>query len=204
MGSGRIYPVSDEQISVEGFPIPAHWPRIGAMDFGYSTFAGFVKLAWDREADCVYVTAAHKVKEETPAQHAATLRAWGKNLVWAFPHDGLANERGSGTTLASQYEDHGLDMLHERAQFEDGGAGVEPGIQRILERFSQGRLKIFSHLKPLFDEIHVYHRKDNKIVKREDHLLDALPYGIMMLRYATTPGQGKFGAGALKRGIRVV
>src|SRR5688500_2190735 len=47
------------------------------MDFGYSTFFAATKIAWDRESDTLYVTACHRVKEETPTQHAATLCACG-------------------------------------------------------------------------------------------------------------------------------
>lgn len=204
MGSGRIFGISDESITVDAFPIPAHWPVIGGLDFGFSTFFAAVKLAWDRESDILYLTACHKVKEETPALHAATLRAWGKGLNFSWPHDGLQAERGSGLTLAEQYRTHGLEMLAERAQFEDGGASVEAGIQILLERMTQGRFKVFGHLKEFFDEIHTYHRKEGRIVKREDHILDAVRYATMMLRYATPAGNGRFGSGPIRRGIRVI
>ena len=35
MGSGRIFPVSEETITCEPFEIPDHFPRIGGMDFGW-------------------------------------------------------------------------------------------------------------------------------------------------------------------------
>ena len=35
LGSGLIYPVPDELITCEPFPIPKHWPRLAAMDFGW-------------------------------------------------------------------------------------------------------------------------------------------------------------------------
>jgi hypothetical protein len=34
LGSGRIFPVTEESLTVEAFPIPRHWALIGGMDFG--------------------------------------------------------------------------------------------------------------------------------------------------------------------------
>ena len=55
---------------------------LGAMDFGWDhPFAG-VKLAWDRDADCVYVTNAYRESKVIPAVHAAALMPWGEWLPW--------------------------------------------------------------------------------------------------------------------------
>ena len=34
LGSGRIFPVTEERITCEPRDFPDYWPRIGAMDFG--------------------------------------------------------------------------------------------------------------------------------------------------------------------------
>src|SRR5436190_501254 len=34
-GSGLVYPVADEALAVEPFAIPAHWPRLNGLDFGW-------------------------------------------------------------------------------------------------------------------------------------------------------------------------
>lgn len=184
LGSGRIFPVADEDIKVEPFAIPAHWVQIGGMDFGYDHPFGAVKLAWDRDADVLYVTAAYRKREATPVIHAAALRPWGDWLPWAWPHDGLQHDKGSGEELAQQYRDQQLTMLDERATFENGGNGVEAGVIDMLDRMLTGRLKVFSHLTDWFDECRLYHRKDGKIVKLNDDLLSATRYGLMMLRFA--------------------
>ena len=188
LGSGRVFPVAEETITVEAFSIPPHWLRIGAMDFGWDHPFAAVELAWDRDADVIYVTKAYRQKEATPVIHAAALKPWG-DLPWAWPHDGLQHDKGSGEQLASQYRTQGLDMLPERATFEDGTNGVEAGIMEMLDRMQSGRWKVFSHLVDWFEEFRLYHRKDGLIVKLQDDLMSASRYGLMMKRFGKASTQ---------------
>ena len=183
MGSGRIYPLADELITVDPFAIPTHWAQIAALDFGWDHPTAAVNLAWDRDSDTVYVTKAYRRREATPIEHCITLKGWNAP-VWAWPHDGLQHDKQSGKELRHAYEEHGLNMLGKQAQFPDGGNGVEAGVLQILERMQSGRLKVFSHLTEWFDEFRLYHRKDGLIVKLRDDLMAATRYGIMCLRFA--------------------
>lgn len=184
LGSGRVFPVLEESITVEPFAIPAHWPQIGGVDFGWDHPFGAVKLAWDRDADVIYVTSTYREREKTPVTHAAALRPWGLWLPWAWPHDGLQHDKGSGEQLAKQYGEQQLNMLPERATFEDGTNGVEAGVLDMLDRMQTGRLKVFAHLADWFDEFRMYHREKGLIVKLNDDLLSATRYAIMMKRFA--------------------
>lgn len=184
LGSGRVFPIAEEAIKVEPFAIPASWVLIGGMDFGWDHPFAAAKLAWDRDSDIIYVTACYREKEATPVIHAASLKPWGENLPWAWPHDGLQHDKGSGEQLAAQYKKNGLKTLPERATFEDGTNGVEAGLLEMLERMQTGRFKVFSHLNDWFEEFRMYHRKDGKVVKLMDDLLSATRYAIMMRRYA--------------------
>lgn len=184
LGSGRIFPVSQESIECTPFDIPDHWAFIGGLDFGWEHPTAGVEIAHDRDADCVYVTKAYKAKEATPVIHAAALKPWGSELQFAWPQDGYQHDKGSGKELRRQYEDQGLNMLPEHATFEDGGNGVEAGLMDMLDRMQTGRLKVFSHLIEWFSEFLLYHRKDGKVVKEFDDLMSATRYAIMMLREA--------------------
>jgi phage terminase large subunit-like protein len=188
LGSGRIFPVPEATVAVEPFEIPRHWPRIGGIDFGWDHPTAAVLLAWDREADCFYVTQTYRMKEATPVIHAAALRPWGAWLPWAWPADGLQHDKGSGEPLAEQYRQQGLNLLSEHATFADGSVGVEAGIFEMLSRMQTGRWKVFRHLKEWFDEFRLYHRKDGRIVKLGDDLLSASRYAMMMRRFAETDG----------------
>lgn len=184
LGSGRVFTVSEELIRCDAFDVPAHWAQLGAMDFGIDHPFAAVSLAWDRDADAVFVTRAYRVTDATPIIHAAALKPWGTWLQWAWPHDGLIRDKGSGDALAAQYRAQGLAMLAEHATHADGGTGVEAGVMAMLDRMQTGRLKVFAHLADWFGEFRLYHRKDGLIVKQRDDLMSATRYGVMMLRHA--------------------
>ncbi len=191
LGSGRIFPVAEETIRVKAFRIPDWWACIGGLDFGWDHPTAAVKLAWDRDADCLYVTNTYRVAEATPVVHAAALKAWGPWLPWAWPHDGN-NDTAAGENLATQYGKQGLKMLPARATFEDGSNSVEAGLMMLLDRMLTGRFKVFDHLEDWFEELRLYHRKDGKVVKALDDLMSATRYGAMMLRFAKPPpGEGQ-------------
>lgn len=185
LGSGAIFPIADSDISCERFEIPNWFRVIGGLDFGWDHPNAAVKLAYNPDEDIIYVTDAYKQREVTPVLFSARLKPWGKTLPWAWPHDGLQHDKGSGVQLAEQYRTCGLNMLDEKATFEDtGGFGVEAGISEMLERMQTGRWKVFDHLTEWFEEKRLYHRKDGKIVKEFDDLLSGSRVAMMMLRYA--------------------
>ena len=186
LGSGRVFPLTEEAVRVVPFVVPAHWAAIAAMDFGWDHPFAAVKLAWDRDTDTVFLTVAFRVRQQTPAQHAATLRAWGRDLKWVWPHDGLQHDKGSGAALANQYRAQGLKMMRAHATHSDGGYGLEAGIMAMLDRLATGRLRVFAHLDEWFEEFRLYHRKNGEIVKERDDLLSATRIGLMMLRHAAS------------------
>lgn len=184
LGSGRIFPVTEESITVAPFEIPTHWHRIGGMDFGWDHPFAAVELAWDADQDIVYVIKAHRLREATPVVHAGAIRSWGP-LPWAWPRDGRRETlEGAGVALAEQYRAQQLNMLDVHAQFADGSVSVEAGLMDMLTRMETGKLKVFSTLLDWFEEFRLYHRKDGKVVKLGDDLLSATRYGMMMLRFA--------------------
>jgi phage terminase large subunit-like protein len=192
LGSGRIFPITEESIAIDAIPVATHWPAIGGLDFGWDHPTAAVKLAWDRDADVVYVTATYRVREATPLIHAGALKPWGLNLQWAWPHDGLAHDKTSGEQLAEAYRKHGLKLLPDKAEFDDGSSGVEAGLFAMLERMQTGRLKVFKHLADWFEEFRLYHREDGRVVKLRDDLISATRYALMCLRFAKPIGKDSF------------
>lgn len=186
LGSGRIFPVTEESITVEAFPIPRHWALIGGMDFGWDHPTAAVVLAWDRDADVIYVAAAYKRAKATPLEHAVALKPWG-GFPWAWPHDGLHSMKDGGKSFRDQYTEAGLKMLDVHATHPDGGYGVEAGISEMLNRMQTGRFKVFAHLVDWWAEFRLYHRRDGKIFKEREDLMDATRTGLMMKRFAESP-----------------
>jgi phage terminase large subunit-like protein len=186
LGSGRIFPVTEESIVCEPFEIPKTWAQIGGMDFGWDHPFGAVKCAWDRDSDTFYVTACYRQREATPIIHAAALRPWGDWLPWAWPHDGLQHSKDSGEQLSVQYKAQKLKMLDERATFNDETSGVEAGLSDMLQRMETGRWKVFTGCREWLEEFRLYHRKDGKVVKERDDVICASRYALMMKRFAKT------------------
>jgi hypothetical protein len=186
MGSGRIFPVTESSFVIDPIAIPAHWARITGIDFGWDHPTAAAWLAWDRDTDTVYLVDEHRASEMTPGGHAAVIRPKGEWIPVAWPHDGLQHDKGSGEQLAELYRQQGIDMLPEKASFEDGGNGVEAGIMDMLERMQTGRWKVFSTCRLWLEEFRLYHRKDGRVVKERDDLISASRYGLMMIRFAIT------------------
>lgn len=186
-GEGRVFPVSEDEIRIDPFEIPSHFARIAGVDYGIDHPAAGAWLAWDRDADVVYLYDCYKQSGETPVYHAAAINRRGEWIPVVGPHDGINKEKGSGKALMDLYREAGVNMLPLTARYADdkGGAqDVEPSVLEILERMRTGRFKVFSHLNGFFDEFRTYHRKDGKIVPIRDDVLSATRYAVMMLRYA--------------------
>lgn len=186
LGSGRVFPIAESMLREGAIAIPALWPRIVGIDFGWQHPTAAVWLAHDTEADCIHVYDCYRAPEQTPLIHAGAIKPRGAWIPVAWPHDGLQHDKGSGVQLAEQYRQQGLEMLPERATFSDGSFGVEAGVTDMLDRMKTGRLKVAEHLNDWWEEFRLYHRKDGVIVKEGDDLMAATRYAMMMLRYATT------------------
>jgi phage terminase large subunit-like protein len=184
LGSGAVFTVPESAFVVPAFAIPGHWQRIGGIDLGFDHPFGAVQIAFDREADCAYVTHTYQAKHQTISQHCEALKPWGEGLPIAWPHDASSHDRASAQPYATLYRQHGLNMLWEHATFADGGYGLEASIADVIDRLESGRLKIFSHLTDLLEEMRGYHRKDGKLVKENDDILSAVRYALMMERFA--------------------
>ena len=184
MGSGRVFPISEESILVDPFDIPGHWPQINGLDFGWDHPFAAINLAWDRDADSVYLCKEYAAREQTPVVHAASIKPWGDWIPCAWPHDGLQHDKGSGEALRDQYAAQGLTMLADKATHAGGGNGLEAGVSEMHDRMKTGRLKVFRSLTGWVEEFRLYHRIDGLIQKIKDDRISASRYGIMMLRHA--------------------
>lgn len=191
-GSGLVYPVDEGAIKVEPFEIPEHWPAIAGMDFGWENDTAVVWLRWDRDADIVYLVDEYAANHLVPLMHSGAIKSRPICPV-AWPHDGVAGEKGSGVGLADQYRNHGIKMMAQHFTnppvpgLPNGDIRVEPGISSLLERMQTGRFKVFSTCMKWLNEFKMYSRKDGKIIKKNDHLMDATRYAEGSLRFAEKP-----------------
>ena len=196
LGSGAIYPVSEEQIVVDDFKCPAHWPRAYGMDVGWNRTA-VIWGAWDRESDVVYLGSCHYQGQAEPIIHAAAIQARGKWIPGVIDPASRGRSQSDGEAIITQYQDCGLTLT-------PAVNAVEAGIFAVWTRLSTGRLKVFRSLTPWLDEFRIYRRDQNgKIVKDHDHLMDATRYLIMSgLAIACTEADTVAGANWRDKDVR--
>jgi len=189
LGSGAVFPYPEDSILCDDFPIPAHWAEIAGLDFGWDHPTAAAKLAWDRDADIVYVTKDYARSKAEPLIHSAALKAWGADLPWAWPHDGLATQKDGSKALAEQYRKLDLKVLPDHATFVDGGYDVWAGVTEMQDRMLTGRWKVFRSCQTWRSEYRTYHIDKGKIVKLYDDCLSSSRYALMMLRFARARGK---------------
>lgn len=193
LGSGRVFPVDESFLKVKPFAIPSHWPRICGIDFGWDHPGAAAWLAWDRDADRVYLYDCYRASKMPTALHAAAINARGRWIPVAWPHDGLQHEKSTGEALIKPFRDHGVaalaDYAHTPVPNPKGGEPIksislEASIMALVDAMLEERFKVFDTCETWFSEFRTYHRKDGKIVALADDTISASRYGHMMLRCA--------------------
>jgi phage terminase large subunit-like protein len=199
-GSGLVFPISEGDITSDYFDIPSSWPRVAGIDFGWDHPTAVVWMAYDREADVMYVYDEYSERQKTPLEHSAAIRARPHYIPIAWPRDGLQTDKGSGISLAQHYRDQGCNLMPQcftnpvaLGDSAKGNQNIEPGIMMMLHRMETGRLKIFPHLMDWFKEFRSYHRKDGKIAPLNDDVMSATRYAAMSLERFGVSGYGNSG-----------
>ena len=190
IGSGLVYPVSEEKLMVDPLTLKKHWPRVCGIDFGYDHPTAVVWMAWDRDEDVIYVYDCYRQAKAPPAVHATAIKTRPDFVPIIWPHDGYRKDSMGNPGLAEQYRSLGCNLLP--FHFENppalgekkGGNSIEVGIMDLLQRMEDGKFKVFSTLSEWWMEFRMYHRKEGKIVPLHDDLMSATRYAGMSLRFA--------------------
>lgn len=173
LGSGRVYPVGEDDVVVKPFEIPDYFPRAYALDFGWNNTAA-LWLAQDPVTQIIYVYSTYKKGKVTDAQHAYAIKERGDWMTGAADPSG-GGRRDDGRMRIDYFRSLGLDLR-------PGYNSIVTGVSQIYNMLESGMLKFFSNLTELLDEYRVYRydsKDPNKIARnQDDHLLDALRYGI--------------------------
>lgn len=189
VGRGRVYPLDEETIAVARFEIPPHWKRCAGVDFGWTNPTAAVWLAYDPEKDIAYVYDCYRRAEAPPAEHAVAILGRGAWIPAVCDPAGQAASQRDGASLVEVYAGLGV-------RFSPADNAMEAGLMTVLERFRSGKLKVFGDLEDWWREFRLYGRDGRgKIIKRDDHLLDATRYAVVSgLPLASAEGQGRMAA----------
>lgn len=181
LGAGAIYPIAESEISCEPFDVPAHWPRAYALDPGWKRTAA-IWGARDPGSGIVYLYSEHYQGQGEPASHVHAIRGRGDWIPGVMDPAALGSSQIDGRTLMQLYTDLGLSLS-------PAINAVEAGISEVWQLLVSGRLKVMTNCQNWFREFRKYHRDDKgsgKIVKRDDHLMDATRYLIVSGRALMT------------------
>lgn len=172
LGAGAIYPVALEDIQVKPFPIPRHWPRGYGLDVGWNRTAA-IWGARDPADGITYLYTEHYMGAAQPVIHAAAIKARGEWMRGAIDPSSRQRGEDEGKQLLATYEALGLNLVPAMN-------AVEPGLYTVWDMLSTGRLRVFTTLANFEAEYRLYQRdKNGKVVKKNDHLMDAMRYLVM-------------------------
>lgn len=198
IGTGAIFPYSDEQITVSEILPSPHWQALISLDWGVSHDPTVIIVAlYNPDTDTYYIYDLIYLDksdyDRSPAGVAEVLlNSPYKGLPIIRPHDHPA--------LSQQLKNYGLDVQHipahnppasllkmKRVNPDSGnGQDVETGLDEMRYLFSEGRLKVLQRCNKWFEENRTYYYKLNKNTGKvtrttPDHAIDASRYAIMAL-----------------------
>lgn len=172
LGAGAIYPLFEDDFLCDPFMIPEHWPRAYGMDVGWNRTAA-VWGALDRDSGVWYLYSEHYRGKAEPSVHASAIKGRGAWIPGAIDPAARGSAQKDGEQLMEVYRDQGLKL-----SLADNGR--EAGIHRVFEGLSTGQIKVFRTLQNWRRERRIYRRDENgKVVKENDHLMDATRYLMM-------------------------
>jgi phage terminase large subunit-like protein len=169
LGAGKIFPIPEEDIIVEPFSIPKHWPRGYGMDVGWN-WNSAVWGAYDRETSTWYLYNELHRHHVSPPEFASGIRRVGGWIPGRIDPAAQGRNQRDGTQLLQLYLDEGLTLMMAQN-------AVEAGIGEVWTGLTTGSIKVFSTLTQWRSEYRMY-RRDGKgrVVKVHDHLMDATRY----------------------------
>jgi Terminase RNaseH-like domain len=162
---------------VADFAIPEHYPRAYGLDVGWKKTAA-VWGARDNETGVIYLYSEHYQGQQQASLHADAIKARGKWIPGVIDPAAQGRTQTDGIQLIQLYRDCGLNL-------QPAINAVESGLYECWQLMSAGKLKVFASLGNWLQEFRLHQRdSDGKVVKANDHLMDAMRYLIVSGREA--------------------
>ena len=129
--------------------------------------------ACDRDTGSIYIIDEYYRGQAEPSVHAAAIKNRGVWVPGVIDPASRGRSQNDGSQILQLYLDLGLDI-------NEADNAREAGIYKVWEMFSQGQLKIFRSCTNTLSEYRLYRRDEKgQVVKKNDHLMDALRYLVM-------------------------
>ena len=180
LGAGVILPFPDEEIVVDAFPIPDHWPRGYGLDIGWNKVAALWD-AKDPDTGTIYRYDEHYSGEQHPVIHGEAMRrrgAWIPGRIDPAAH-GRSQVDGKKLMTVWRQAIYGTeDVTLGMRLLGPAVNAVSAGLDMEYMALSTGLLKVMRHRCPNWMAERRLYRRDERghIVKQHDHAIDAGRY----------------------------
>lgn len=173
--TGLVYPFFD-RVWIKPFPIPKEWPRWGGIDWGFANPFASICGALDPN-DRLWIFHAEK--------NPGTVLRHRREALAPLQATWLADPSGAQQIHECLHPDQGprLNIFNPNLDSSDLN-DIRMGLGDVAERILDSRIFVFDTLAQLRDEAESYcyaetvdgGEGDEKPVKVNDHLMDALRY----------------------------
>jgi len=148
------------------------WPKAFGFDVGWKKTAG-IWGAHDTESDIIYLYSEHYRGYAEPSVHASSCKTRGSWIPCIIDSAAHGSNQENGRKLFQLYQNEGLKCMN-------ANKAVDAGLLSVYKRLPEGRLKVSKNLVSWLKEYRIYRRDEKgRIVKSDDHLMDATRYLIM-------------------------
>jgi PBSX family phage terminase large subunit len=187
---GMVYPNFGTTV-VEPFEVPNTWERFVALDHGLRNPTAVPFGAIDPDTGIVYIYDEYYEPNRTVPEHAKHIKPKVESIplgrlrfMVIDPSARNKSDPINGRSVQSLYAEYGLF-------FTEGNNAIEAGLLKVNSYINNGKLKVFNTcvstikegLNYKFPEVTMDNEKnlDEKPLKRNDHMMDALRYALMRL-----------------------
>ena len=194
LGSGGIYPIEESLIVIPTRAVPNTWRRGYGMDIGWNRTA-VIWGAEDPGSGAIELYDEHYMGRGEPPSHVAAIKARGEWMNGVIDPASFGSSQLDGRVAIDEYRNLGLHI-------EPALNAIDAGIQTMWTLMVTGRLRVHAHLFNWLAEFRKYHRDTNgKIVKENDHLMDATRYLVFSgVSHFLTPPQRRQARGGSSSG----
>lgn len=185
-GVGKVFTVKESDIICPRFEIPSWFRLIAGIDPSATSkgFWGAVLMAYDPDNDVVYVIRDYKKSGLTMSEHCDNLLKFIPSWCYAICDPAGGGEDQATKESALQFlSRHGIHIVKaNKAKMRK-----EAIIGEIEIRMRSDKFKSFETCPFYRDEMRRYSRDEKgRILKENDHTLDASFYALAALSYAKT------------------
>lgn len=186
LGAGVIFPVPEEDLLVNPFVLPKHWPRGYGLDVGWNRTAA-IWGARDPDGDVFYLYDEHYRAMDDPKVHGAFIAQRGLWIPGRIDPAARGRSQKDGEKLIKLYrkaiycgdkDDDQDKLMHASQMLKPAVNAVETGLYEVLMAMQSGRFKVMRGRCPNWMAERRLYRRDERghIVKKFDHAMDAGRY----------------------------